>query len=87
MRELIERLKSETPKWFKKIIYWAIGVGATCGSLKLYFAEASVTVSPLLEKIIEYGIVAGGVAAVVAKTACQAPPEPKKKKPKDGLTA
>jgi hypothetical protein len=78
--ELIQRLKSETPKWFKKIMYGCITLGGTCTALKLGLEEASVVLSPLADKLIQYGIVAGIVGSIVAKTACQTPPEPKKKK-------
>ena len=75
--EFIARIKSETPDWFKRIMYFGITLGTTASGLKVIFAEQSIVVGPPMDKILEYCIVIGYVAALVAKTACKETPPPK----------
>lgn len=78
--ELIDRLSSETPKWFKNIIYGALALAAFSESLHQILMANNVTLSPFVENLFNYILVGGTVAALVAKTACKATPEPRKKK-------
>ncbi len=60
----IERLKSNTPQYFKKIIYFGVGLG----TLGLGLASAGTLVPAIIHTIAGYLVTVGVVSAVVAKT-------------------
>jgi hypothetical protein len=70
MNTLIARIKAQTPIWFKSIIRLSL-ILATIGTA-LLGADGNVPnfhLTELLAKIATYMVVAGLVAAAVAKTA------------------
>lgn len=70
MSELNERLNCKTPKWFKTIIKWGIIVAAAGLAVKMTAATLDdFTLNATGRTICNYLIIAGAVAAAVAKTA------------------
>lgn len=70
MKQLIERLKSETPDWFKKIINLSLGLAVAGGALLTAPSVVNGFVLPhKLEVFAQWCVVAGIVAGAVAKTA------------------
>lgn len=70
MKELLQRLQSPTPDFFKGIILKAIAVGAVGATLvTLPSLVPFVAFPPILTTIGGYMIAIGAVAGSVAKTA------------------
>jgi len=70
MKEIIRRVKSPTPKFFKKVIKIGLTVGAV--GLAIIGAPAAVPglVLPIIiGKVAGYMVAVGGVSATIAKTA------------------
>jgi len=65
--DVIKRIKAPTPEFFKKVIKIALSVGGMCVALVSFVAQEAITLSPWMNTILEMGIVASGVAAIVAK--------------------
>lgn len=78
--ELLERLSSETPKWFRKIRAFALAISGMATAVKLAIPTIDGLVIPdRLSDILNYCIVAGIAASAVSTTACTNSPV---KKPK-----
>lgn len=69
MKELIKRLRGETPTHFKRIIYGAITIGGVCAAV----LALPVSLPGFVVAALGYGVTAGVVAAAVAKTAVKDP--------------
>lgn len=69
MKELIARLKGETPTHFKRIIYTAVTIGGVCAAV----LALPITLPAVVITILQGGVTAGVVAAAVAKTAVKDP--------------
>ena len=74
--EAWKRLNSDTPHFFRKIKRVGAGLSATGGTLVAPSVVPQVHMPDILIKIGGYLIVAGVVAAGVAKFACDDPPVP-----------
>lgn len=66
---LKERLKTETPKWFKKIRTFALWLGGIGGAIIASYNAIPNSVPENIKNIAGYLVVAGVVAAGVASTA------------------
>jgi hypothetical protein len=72
--QLLQRLTTETPKFFKKILNFAIilgGVGTAL--LAIDVTNLPIDLPPIFFKIAGYMVTAGVVAGVVAKSATTNP--------------
>lgn len=68
--ELITRLQSTTPLWFKKIRAFALTIATMAGAIQTGSATIpGFKVSDLESKILNYCIVAGMAAAATSTTA------------------
>lgn len=78
------RLQSESPKFFKKVMNYAISLAVSAAAVLAIPATTSIVLPNWLELICQNIIVAGTVAAAIAKTTiCDAPSLPKPAAPKD----
>lgn len=67
---LIKRIKAPTPRWFKDVIYGGIILASAGVTIKMMDAQMDdFTLYPIANTICNYAIIAGAVAAAVAKTA------------------
>lgn len=72
MSEIIDRLKAETPKFFKKVIYWCIAFGAIGGTVLLTPNQYPDWLVSIADDLIKIGATAAIVAAHVKKDPNQA---------------
>lgn len=70
MNQLFERIKAQTPGWFKSVIRLSIVLAAAGGALLTVNSTVPGFKLPAdIEKLAQWMVVAGVVAAAVAKTA------------------
>ena len=70
IKEATQRIKTETPVFFKKIIKGGIGIGAVGAGLVAPALSAAVHWPEILVQIGGHMVAIGGVAAAVSKFAC-----------------
>lgn len=70
IKEAAQRVKTETPTFFKKVIKGGMGIGAVGAGLVAPSLSAAVHWPDLLVQIGGHMVAIGGVAAAVAKFAC-----------------
>ena len=68
---IVNRWKSTTPAYFKKIIYTGITVGSTCLGIRIGFEQAGIALPDWFNRMLEIGVAVGVIASVVAKTAVE----------------
>lgn len=70
MSELKDRVKAKTPKWFKAVIKLGLQLAAAGVTIKVTAATLDgFAMNAMGNTICNYMIIAGAVAAAVAKTA------------------
>ena len=67
MKEIIERLKAETPLIFKRIIYIGMSLGAIGGGILAAQDQLAPWLVSIAGSLIQIGIVAGIVASLARK--------------------
>lgn len=67
MKEIIERVKSPTPKFFKKVR----NIGLILATVATTIATAPVVLTAVVIKIAGYLAVASGVASAVSQTSVE----------------
>ena len=65
--KILERVKSPTPKFFKKVRNIGLGIAAIGGTI----LAAPVTLPAIVLQIAGYLTVAGGVAGTISQTAVE----------------
>lgn len=74
LSQLLARLTTETPIFFKKILIFGIALGGIGGAiLGIHASELPIALPPLLITLSSYFVTAGIVCAAVAKTATTDP--------------